>query len=114
MFAHMHVRGRDMTFLAHQPDGKTEQLLVIPNFSFDWQHAYRWEYGAKKLLKGTRLECVAHYDNSDFNPFNPDSKATVTDGQQTKDEMLNGFIFYVDANEKLGIRVNAKTGKAVE
>ncbi len=114
MFAHMHVRGRDMTFLAHQPDGKTVQMLVIPNYSFDWQHAYRWEYGAKTLPKGTRLECVAHYDNSDFNPFNPDPKATVTDGQQTKDEMLNGFIFYVDANEKLGIRVNARTGKAIE
>src|SRR5262249_21815402 len=30
LFAHMHVRGRDMTFRAHYPDGKTETLLVIP------------------------------------------------------------------------------------
>lgn len=111
LFSHMHVRGRDMTFLAHTPDGKTENLLVVPNYNFDWQHAYRWEYGAKKLPKGTRLECIAHYDNSDFNPFNPDPKATVHDGQQTKDEMLNGFVFYVDANEKLGLKVDAKTGK---
>lgn len=114
MFAHMHVRGRDMTFLAHQPDGKSETLLTIPNYSFDWQQAYRWKFGEKKLVKGTRLECVAHYDNSDFNPFNPDPQATVQDGLQTKDEMLNGFIFYVDANEKLGIRVDAKTGRAIE
>jgi Redoxin len=111
LFSHMHVRGRDMTFLAHTPDDKTENLLVVPNYNFDWQHAYRWEYGAKKLPQGTRLECVAHYDNSDFNPFNPDPKATVHDGQQTKDEMLNGFVFYVDANEKLGIKVDPKTGR---
>lgn len=113
LFTHMHVRGRDMTFLAHLPNGKTENLLTVPNYNFDWQHAYRWEYGAKKLAKGTRLECVAHYDNSEFNPFNPDPKATVLDGQQTKDEMLNGFVFYVDANEKLNLEIDPKTGKPI-
>ncbi|MFL5329761.1 MAG: redoxin family protein [Gemmataceae bacterium] len=110
MFAHMHVRGRDMTFLAHTPDGKTEDLLTVPNYSFAWQHAYRWEFGAKKLPKGTKLECVAHYDNSPFNPFNPDPKATVLDGDQTAQEMLNGFIFYVDANEQLKLKIDPKTG----
>jgi peroxiredoxin len=110
MFAHMHVRGRDMTFLAHTPDGKTEDLLTVPNYSFAWQHAYRWEFGTKKLPKGTKLECVAHYDNSPFNPFNPDPKATVYDGDQTAQEMLNGFIFYVDANEQLRLKIDPKTG----
>jgi hypothetical protein len=99
-----------MSFLAHTPDGKTESLLVIPNFSFSWQHAYRWEYGAKRLPKGTRVECVAHFDNSPFNPYNPDPKATVRDGQQTYEEMLNGFMFYVDANERLALKVDAETG----
>jgi peroxiredoxin/mono/diheme cytochrome c family protein len=110
LFSHMHVRGKDMSFLAHTPDGKTESLLVIPNFSFSWQHAYRWEYGAKRLPKGTRVECVAHFDNSPFNPYNPDPKATVRDGQQTYEEMLNGFMFYVDANERLALKVDAETG----
>jgi peroxiredoxin len=110
MFAHMHVRGKDMTFLAHTPDGKTENLLTVPNYSFAWQHAYRWEFGKKQLPKGTRLECIAHYDNSQFNPYNPDPKATVHDGDQTEQEMLNGFVFYVDANEKLNLKIDPKTG----
>ncbi|MFO0843043.1 MAG: redoxin domain-containing protein [Gemmataceae bacterium] len=112
LFTHMHVRGRDMTFKAHYPDGKSETLLVIPNYNFDWQMAYRWEPGTKRLPKGTRLEAIAHYDNSPFNPFNPDPKATVRDGQQTFHEMMNGFVFFVDANEKLGLDIDGKTGLA--
>ena len=89
----------------------TETLLVIPNYNFDWQMAYRWAPGKKRFARGTRLEAVAHYDNSAFNPFNPDPKATVRDGQQTHQEMMNGFVFYVDANEKLGLEVDGKTGR---
>jgi thiol-disulfide isomerase/thioredoxin len=111
LFCHMHVRGRDMTFKARYPDGKSEQLLVIPNYNFDWQMAYRWEPGKKKLPRGTRLEAIAHYDNSPFNPFNPDPRATVKDGQQTFHEMMNGFVFFVHAHEKLGLEINGKTGR---
>jgi hypothetical protein len=112
LFVHMHLRGRDMTFKATYPDGKTETLLMVPNYSFDWQMPYLWAPGAMRLPKGTRLEAVAHYDNSTFNPYNPDPKATVKDGQQTQDEMLNGFVFYIDANERLNLTVDGKTGHA--
>lgn len=111
LFCHMHLRGKDMTFRAHYPDGRSETLLIIPNYNFDWQHAYRWELGKKKLPRGTRLEVIARYDNSSFNPFNPDPKATVRDGQQTFHEMMNGFVFYVDENEKLGLHIDGKTGR---
>jgi thiol-disulfide isomerase/thioredoxin len=113
LFAHMHLRGRDMTFRAHYPDGKTETLLVIPNYSFDWQIPYVWEPGTKRFPRGTRLESIAHYDNSPFNPFNPDPTATVREGPQTHHEMLNGFVFYTDANERLNLRVDPKTGRAL-
>jgi peroxiredoxin len=110
LFAHMHVRGKDITFTAKHPDGKNETLLLVPNYSFDWQQPYRWEFGAKRLPKGTRLTCLAHYDNSAFNPFNPDPTATVKDGPQTYNEMLNGFVFYVDAHERLELAIDEKTG----
>jgi hypothetical protein len=110
LFAHMHLRGKDITFTAQHPDGKKETLLLVPNYSFDWQQPYRWEFGAKRIPKGTRLTCLAHYDNSAFNPFNPDAAATVKDGPQTYNEMLNGFVFYVDANEKLNLIIDEKTG----
>ena len=111
LFVHMHVRGRDMTFRAHYPDGKSETLLVVPNYSFDWQIPYIWEPGKKRFPKGTKLEVVAHYDNSRFNPYNPDPNKTVKEGPQTRDEMLNGFFFYTDANEKLQLEIDPKTGR---
>jgi mono/diheme cytochrome c family protein/thiol-disulfide isomerase/thioredoxin len=110
LFSHMHVRGKAMSFTATTPDGKTEKLLTIPNYNFEWQIPYRWEPGQKLLPKGTKLECVALYDNSSFNPYNPDPKKAVKDGQQTYQEMMNGFMFYVDANEKLGLEIDGKTG----
>lgn len=110
LFVHMHLRGRDMAFKADYPNGKSETLLVVPNYSFDWQIPYVWEPGKKIFPKGTRLECLAHYDNSTFNPYNPDPKATVKDGLQTRDEMLNGFVFYADANEHLNLKIDPKTG----
>ena len=91
LFVHMHLRGRDMTFKAHQPDGTSETLLLVPNYSFDWQMPYVYERGKVRFPKGTRLEAIAHYDNSAFNPYNPDPSATVKDGPQTYHEMLNGF-----------------------
>ena len=36
LFSHMHLRGKDSTFFAHYPDGKTETLLALPNYRFDW------------------------------------------------------------------------------
>jgi peroxiredoxin len=114
LFAHMHLRGKDMTFRATYPDGTAETLLLIPNYSFDWQQPYRWGPHGKRLPKGTRLEAVAHYDNSPFNPYNPDPTAAVRDGPQTRHEMHNGFVFYVDADEMLGLEIDPKTGRAKE
>jgi hypothetical protein len=108
----MHLRGKDMTFTARLPDGKVDTLLIIANYSFSWQLPYRWQPGQKQLPRGTRLECVAHYDNSPFNPFNPDPKATVRDGPQTHHEMMYGFFFYTDAPERLGLEIDTKTGRA--
>ena len=112
LFAHMHVRGKAMTFTAHTPDGKSEALLTIANYNFAWQIAYRWQPGQKRLPKGTRIDCVAYYDNSPFNPYNPDPKKAVKDGPQTYHEMMNGFLFYLNANEKLGLDIDGKTGRA--
>jgi peroxiredoxin len=111
LFVHMHLRGRDMTFRAVRPDGKAETLLMVPNYNFDWQIPYRWEPGKMRFPKGTRLECLAHYDNSAFNPYNPDPKVTVKDGDQSQDEMLNGYVFYTDANEDLNLDIDPRTGR---
>jgi hypothetical protein len=114
LFSHMHVRGKDMTFRARRPDGAAETLLLIPNYSFDWQQSYRFPPGAMKFPKGTTFEVLAHYDNSEFNPYNPDPSAAVGNGDQTSDEMMYGFYFYTRDDEDLGLTVDAKTGAGRE
>jgi hypothetical protein len=87
---HMHVRGKDMTYIAHYPDGTSETLLRVPKYDFNWQITY--ELAAPKLLpKGTEVEVIAHYDNSTNNKFNPDPSKDVRWGDQTWEEMMIGF-----------------------
>jgi thiol-disulfide isomerase/thioredoxin len=114
MFAHMHLRGKDMTFLAHAPSGETETLLSIPNYHYDWQQNYRWQPGTKKFPKGTKIEAVAHFDNSRFNPFNPDPTVAVRHGQQTVEEMMFGFFFYTADGEDLQLKIDPRTGYVVK
>jgi mono/diheme cytochrome c family protein len=112
MFAHMHLRGRDMTFAATDPDGEREVLLQLPNYSFDWQQSYRWRPGERKFRAGTRVDVVAHFDNSAFNPYNPDPSATVRPGEQTFEEMMYGFLFFTEDGERLALDIDPTTGRA--
>ncbi len=114
MMTHMHLRGKDMLYRAIYPDGQEENLLAVPNYSFDWQMAYRWPKSTVKFPRGTVLECIAHFDNSEFNPYNPDPNAVVKEGQQTYQEMMYGFVFYTDDDQNLNLHVDPKTGHALE
>ncbi len=114
MFSHMHLRGKDMMFDAIYPGGERERLLAIPNYDFNWQMSYVSRPGSKKLPKDTVLDCTAHFDNSSFNPYNPDPTATVREGQQTYQEMMYGFVFYTEDDEALNLAVDPKTGYAVK
>ena len=87
---HMHVRGKDMTYIAHYADGTDETLLSVPKYDFNWQITY--QLARPKLLpKGTKVEVIAHYDNSTANKFNPDPAKDVRWGDQTWEEMMIGF-----------------------
>ena len=87
---HMHVRGKDMTYTAIYPDGTSEVLLTVPKYDFNWQITY--ELATPKLLpKGSRVEVVAHYNNSPSNKYNPDPTKDVKWGDQTWEEMMIGF-----------------------
>lgn len=114
LFSHMHLRGRDMTFYADYPDGTSETLLTIPNYSFDWQLAYVYPPGTKRFPKGTKIRTVSHYDNSAFNPYNPDATVEVNYGDQTYHEMNDGYIFYLDEEEQLNLQIDPKTGQAID
>jgi hypothetical protein len=90
MLPHMHFRGKDFTYRVTYPSGETETLLEVPHYDFNWQLTY--ELAKPKVLpKGTVIDCVAHYDNSPNNRFNPDPTKEVHYGEQTWEEMMFGF-----------------------
>ncbi len=89
--AHMHVRGKSFNFELTTPDGKTETLLDIPRYDFNWQ--LRYDYREPKVIpKGSRVKVTAVFDNSDGNPANPDPAKLVRWGPQTYEEMLIGYV----------------------
>ncbi len=88
---HMHYRGKDFEYRAVYPTGETEVLMRIPRWDFNWQLTYFLEK-PKLLPRGTRIECTAHFDNSPNNPRNPDASVTVTYGEQSRDEMMSGWV----------------------
>ncbi|MCX6596857.1 MAG: thiol-disulfide isomerase [Acidobacteria bacterium] len=90
MMPHMHLRGRDFEYRAIYPTGETETLLRVSRYDFNWQLHY-YVAGIKRLPKGTRIECTAHFDNSANNPANPDPKAEVRWGEQSFEEMMIGW-----------------------
>ncbi len=90
LMPHMHLRGKDFRYEAIYPSGETEVLLDVPKYDFDWQFFYYLE-DVKVLPKGTRLECIAHFDNSPNNPANPDPSKEVRWGDQSWEEMMIGW-----------------------
>ena len=94
LMPHMHLRGVAARYILRDPDGKEEMVLQVPSYDFNWQSIYRFE---EPLLvrKGSRLTVTGVWDNSADNPNNPDPKRTVSWGEQTFDEMLNGWVDFV-------------------
>lgn len=105
LMPHMHLRGKDFLYRATYPDGREETLLSVPAYDFAWQSTYRLAE-PKPLPRGTRIDCLAHFDNSSANLANPDPTKVVRWGDQTFEEMMIGYMdVVVDA---------AKTGKAAD
>lgn len=93
LMPHMHVRGKDFQYTVVYPDGRSQVLLSVPKYDFNWQLGYRFEEPLL-LPKGTRIDCVAHYDNSPNNKYNPDPTKEVRWGDQTWEEMMIGWFDY--------------------
>jgi peroxiredoxin len=84
---HMHYRGKHIRFRAVFPDGSEENLLSIPNFQHNWQMVYRLREPVF-LPAGTEIVAEGAFDNSRFNPLNPDPDQEVRWGDQVWDEMF--------------------------
>ncbi|BDC52471.1 hypothetical protein F183_A47860 [Bryobacterales bacterium F-183] len=101
LMPHMHLRGKAFQYTAVYPTGEREVLLNVPKYDFNWQLGYRYA-SPKPLPKGTRIECVAHFDNSPNNPANPNPNSEVRWGDQSWEEMMIGW-FDVAIDPKVDI-----------
>jgi len=98
MLPHAHVRGIRWRYEATYPDGRTETILSVPKYDFNWQTDYIFAQPLR-LPKGTKIHATAWYDNSRANRSNPDPTADVRWGDQTWEEMMfTGFTFSVDGS----------------
>jgi hypothetical protein len=57
---------------AYRPDGTQEVLIWVRGYQYDWRTTYYYKQPVI-LPKGTRVEVVAYFDNSDANRNNPSS-----------------------------------------
>jgi hypothetical protein len=102
LMPHMHLRGKDFEYRLVYPDGTSRIILSVPRYDFNWQTRYEFKEPVA-APKGTRLECVAHFDNSSKNKWNPDPSKTVRWGPQTWDEMMIGFVGFTLDNQNLKV-----------
>jgi hypothetical protein len=90
---HMHLRGKAFKYVLTYPDGRSEVLLDVPHYDFNWQLAYVLAE-PRNVPAGSRMDVTAWYDNSPNNKYNPDPTQTVHWGDQTFNEMMIGFFNY--------------------
>jgi hypothetical protein len=99
---HMHKRGSWFRYEALYPDGKYEVLLSVPRYNFNWQQSYRFAQ-PKHVPAGTRILCTGGFDNSSFNPDNPDPTQSVHWGDQSFEEMFIGFLTASDVAPRAAV-----------
>jgi hypothetical protein len=110
---HMHGRGKDFEYRVVYPTGEHQVLLSVPHFNWHWQNWYNLTEPIL-LPKGSKIECVAHFDNSPNNPDNADPTKAVVWGEQSWDEMMVGFFNLVfDANMPVQNVLSSKTKAAI-
>ena len=93
MKPHMHYRGKDMEYKAVYPDGREEVLLRVLAYDMNWQMNYELAT-PKPMPAGTKLVVTAHFDNSVNNIWNPDPNIEVHWGDDSRDEMMEGWFDY--------------------
>jgi mono/diheme cytochrome c family protein len=87
---HSHVRGKAFKYELIYPDGRTDVILDLPRYDFNWQLEHQFAEPID-VPAGTRLKVTGWYDNSKDNPANPDPSKAVGFGEQTWQEMMIGY-----------------------
>ena len=96
---HAHFRATEISGFATLPNGRTEPLIRISDWDFNWQDVYRYET-RPFLPAGTTVAMEYVYDNSAANPRNPDDPPRrVRFGQFSNDEMGDLWLQFLPRSE---------------
>jgi hypothetical protein len=82
----------------------------VPAFRFDWQQGYEF-VKPEPLPVGTRLESIAHFDNSPNNAYNPDPNRDVPYGAESWDEMSVAFFSVITDVDSKPTSLIARRGR---
>lgn len=89
---HAHYRGKDYQLYKVTNPGtaneKRQLIMSVPIYDFNWQRTYEFEKPLE-LKAGDALYGVVHFDNSHFNPNNPDPEKFIRYGIKSDQEMYN-------------------------
>lgn len=97
---HMHLRGKDVTYVLTYPDGREEILLRVPKYDFNWQFQYEFAEPIK-VPAGSTIKAIARFDNSPANRLNPAPNKEVYWSEQSWDDMyLSSVRYTVDKDQK--------------
>ncbi|MDX1953329.1 MAG: tetratricopeptide repeat protein [Verrucomicrobiota bacterium] len=95
---HAHYLGRRLESYAILPDGSKKDLLLIPEWDFNWQGDYEYAQPIS-LPKNSVLHMRFSYDNSTNNHRNPGNPPRqVSYGVQTTDEMAEIWLQVLPRN----------------
>jgi hypothetical protein len=89
LFPHMHLRGKSMEYRLVDGERSTT-LLKVSNYDFAWQLTYDLAEPIP-VKRGMRIDVIATFDNSANNPHNPDPSKNVVWGEQSWEEMAQGY-----------------------
>jgi hypothetical protein len=111
LFPHTHLRGKSWDYRLVYPDGRSDVVLSVPKYDFNWQTYYVFSRPLA-VPKGSRLEATAHYDNSTANKWNPDPGMAVRWGPQTWEEMqYTGITYSIDDQRREATGQSAREEK---
>ncbi|WP_339856617.1 hypothetical protein [Pseudohongiella acticola] len=96
--AHMHYRGKAMSARVIYPDNTVEDIINVADYNFAWQPTYRMDE-PMVLPAGSRVVVEGLFDNSEYNPGNPDPTVPAVSGPQSWEEMFIGYFSYTDLPE---------------
>ncbi|MCI0489743.1 MAG: cytochrome c [Blastocatellia bacterium] len=84
---------------ARRPEGSQEILVWARGYRFDWQPTYIYKRPVA-LPKGTQIEVIAYFDNSENNRRNPSSPPKAVRWSEVSKDPLCALLIANAANEK--------------